>query len=111
MDELIINAGIRFDYFDPDWKIPKNDKFPGNLKYFLATTENDTSIFWENDFSSLHPNVEIIDSVSQQGAVAIENLFIAGVEYDSTIQSYEEAFDAQLSNYRIPIDGNMVTTA
>ena len=100
LDELIINAGIRFDYFDPDWKIPKNDKLPGNLKYYLATTENDTSIFWENDFSSLHPNVEIIDSISQQGAVAIENLFIAGVEYDSTIQSYSEAFDEQLSNYR-----------
>ena len=85
LDELIINAGIRFDYFDPDWKVPKNDKLPGNLKYYLATTENDTSIFWENDFSSLHPNVKIIDSISQQGAVAIENLFIAGVEYDSTI--------------------------
>ena len=100
LDELIINAGVRFDYFDPDWKIPNNAKLPGNLKYYLATTENDTSVFWENDFLSLHSGVDILDSLNQQGAVAIENLFITGVEYDSTFQTYSEAFDDQLSIYR-----------
>ena len=100
LDELIINAGVRFDYFDPDWKIPKNDKLPGNLKYFLAETENDTTIFWENEFSSLHNGVNILDSLNEQGAVALENLFTTGVEYDSTIQTYSEAFEDQLSSYR-----------
>ena len=36
LDELIINAGARFDYFDPAWKVPTNDQLPGNLKYYLA---------------------------------------------------------------------------
>jgi len=100
LDELIINAGLRFDFFDPDWKVPKNEKLPGNLKYFLAKTNNDTSLFWENDFSILHKDVIILDSLDQQGAVAIENLFITGVEYDSTSQSYNEAFNDQLLTYR-----------
>jgi len=100
LDELIINAGLRFDFFDPDWKVPENEKLPGNLKYFLARTNNDTSIFWENDFSMLHKDVIILDSLDQQGAVAIENLFITGVEYDSTSQSYNEAFNDQLLTYR-----------
>ena len=100
LDELIINAGLRFDFFDPDWKVPENEKLPGNLKYFLAKTNNDTSIFWENDFSMLHKDVIILDSLDQQGAVAIENLFITGVEYDSTSQSYNEAFNDQLLTYR-----------
>ena len=100
LDELIINAGLRFDFFDPDWKVPENEKLPGNLKYFLAKTNNDTSIFWENDFSMLHKDVIILDSLDQQGAVAIENLFITGVEYDSTSQSYTEAFNDQLLTYR-----------
>ena len=100
LDELIINAGIRFDFFDPDWKVPKNPKLPGNLKYYLAKTDNDTSLFWENDFSSLHDDVVILDSLDQQGAVAVENLFITGVEYDSTSQTYAEAFNDQLLNYR-----------
>ena len=100
LDELIINAGLRFDFFDPDWKIPENEKLPGNLKYFLAKTDNDTSLFWENDFSILHKDVIILDSLDQQGAVAIENLFITGVEYDSTSQSYTEAFNDQLLTYR-----------
>ena len=100
LDELIINAGLRFDFFDPDWKIPENEKLPGNLKYFLAKTNNDTSLFWENDFSILHKDVIILDSLDQQGAVAIENLFITGVEYDSTSQSYSEAFNDQLLTYR-----------
>ena len=100
LDELIINAGLRFDFLDPDWKVPKNEKLPGNLKYFLAKTNNDTSLFWENDFSILHKDVIILDSLDQQGAVAIENLFITGVEYDSTSQSYTEAFNDQLLTYR-----------
>ena len=100
LDELIINAGLRFDFFDPDWKVPENEKLPGNLKYFLAKTDNDTSIFWENEFSILHKDVIILDSLDQQGAVAIENLFITGVEYDSTSQSYTEAFNDQLLTYR-----------
>ena len=100
LDELIINAGVRFDYFDPDWKIPKNDRLPGNLKYFLAATENDTSVFWENEFSSMHNGVVILDTLNEQGAVALENLFTAGVEFDSTIQTYAEAFEEQLSSYR-----------
>ena len=100
LDELIINAGVRFDYFDPDWKIPKNDRLPGNLKYYLAATENDTSVFWENEFSSMHNGVLILDSLNEQGAVALENLFTTGVEFDSTIQTYTEAFEEQLSSYR-----------
>ena len=100
LDELIINAGIRFDYFDPDWKVPINDNLPGNQKYYLATTENDTSIFWEHDYSILGTQVKIIDSLDQQGAVAIENLFNSGVNYDSTTQTYAEAIEEQLSIYR-----------
>ena len=100
LDELIINAGVRFDYFDPAWKVPTNDQLPGNLKYYLATTKNDTAIFWENDFSELNDGVSVIDSINQQGAVSIENLFITGVEHDSTVESYNEAFDRQLTDYR-----------
>ena len=100
LDELIINAGVRFDYFDPNWKIPKNDRLPGNLKYYLAATENDTSVFWENEFSLMHNGVLILDSLNEQGAVALENLFTTGVEFDSTIQTYTEAFEEQLSSYR-----------
>ena len=100
LDELIINAGFRFDYFDPNWKIPKDDELPGNLKYYLAATPNDTSVIWEHDFSSMHSEVIIIDSINQQGAVAIENLFITGVDFDSSTQSYQNAFDAKLSSYR-----------
>ncbi|MBJ12613.1 MAG: hypothetical protein CMG62_05985 [Candidatus Marinimicrobia bacterium] len=100
LDELIINAGIRFDYFDPSWKIPSSSQLPGNLKYYLAETPNDTSIFWENDFPFIHNEVNILDSLNEKGAVAIENLFNTGIDYDSTIQTYEEAFEEQLDNYR-----------
>ena len=100
LDELIINAGTRFDYFDPAWKVPMNEQLPGNLKYYLATTKRDTSVFWEHDFSILHSDVSIIDSISQQGAVSIENLFTAGVEFDSTVESYGQAFNRQLMDYR-----------
>ena len=100
LDELIINAGTRFDYFDPAWKVPINEQLPGNLKYYLATTNRDTSVFWEHDFSILHNDVSIIDSISQQGAVSIENLFTAGVEFDSTVESYDQAFNRQLMDYR-----------
>ena len=100
LDELIINAGTRFDYFDPAWKVPMNEQLPGNLKYYLATTNRDTSVFWEHDFSILHSDVFIIDSISQQGAVSIENLFTAGVEFDSTVESYDQAFNRQLMDYR-----------
>ena len=48
----------------------------------------------------MHKDVIILDSLDQQGAVAIENLFITGVEYDSTSQSYTEAFNDQLLTYR-----------
>ena len=34
LDEIIINAGIRFDYFDPNWIIPKDYRMPENRKYF-----------------------------------------------------------------------------
>ena len=100
LDELIINAGIRFDYFNPSWKIPSNDQMPGNLKYYLASTPNDTTIFWEHDFSLLHDQVGILDSLTEKGAVAIENLFNAGIEYDSTLQTYGQAFNEQLDQYR-----------
>ena len=100
LDELIVNAGIRFDYFDPKWKVPTNERFPGNLKYYLASTPNDTSVFWEHDFSTFGSNLQIIDSLDQQGAVAVENLFNAGVDYDSTLETYSEAFNNQLSDYR-----------
>ena len=100
LDELIINAGVRFDYFDPNWKVPSDDQMPGNLKYYLASTPNDTSVFWEHDFSLTHSHVGILDSVTEKGAVAIENLFNAGIEYDSTLQTYEQAFNQQLDDYR-----------
>ena len=99
-DELIINAGLRFDFFDPNWRIPKDEALPGNLKYYLASTPNDTSLFWEHEFSSIHSDVTILDSLNQQGAVSVENLFITGVEFDSSLQSYQEAFNYQLSSYR-----------
>ena len=77
LDEIIINAGIRFDYFDPNWKIPKDSRMPENRKYFLANSENDTIVFWEHDVDQISENINIIDSLNLQGAVNIENLFSA----------------------------------
>ena len=104
LDELIINAGIRFDYFDPKWKISSNDRFPGNRKYYLVKTPNDTAVFWEYDYSELHTDLIILDSLSEQGAVAMENLFTAGIDFDSTQNTYsealQEAFDNSRNTYR-----------
>ena len=69
LDEIIINAGIRFDYFDPNWKIPKDSRMPENRKYFLANSENDTVVFWEHDVDQIAENINIIDSLNIQGAI------------------------------------------
>lgn len=83
LDDLILNFGLRFDYFDPDWIIPDNDRFPGNKKYFLAETINDTVVFWENEYSELHTEVSIIDSLTTEGAVKAENLLNSSISSNS----------------------------
>ena len=100
LDELIINAGLRFDYFNPNWHVPDDAQLPGNNKYYLAETPNDTTVFWEFDYPEIHDNVFIIDSLDERGAVAIQNLFNSGIDYDSTAQTYSEAFDQKLKEYR-----------
>jgi len=100
LDELIINAGIRFDFFDPKWKILANDRFPGNRKYYLVKTPNDTAVFWEYDYSERHTDLIILDSLNEQGAVAMENLFAAGIDFDSTQNTYSEAFQEAFDNSR-----------
>ena len=100
LDELIINAGVRFDYFNPNWHVASDERQPGNHKYYLVQTPNDTSVIWEYDHPELHSNVLILDSLDEQGAVAMENLFSSGIDYDSSNQNYAQAFDETFSNYR-----------
>ena len=101
LNELIINVGLRLDYFDPKWKIPKDNRLPENRKYYLGATQNDTIVFWEHEFESLHNDVMLIDSVSLEGAVKLENLFSSGITFDSTNQTYLEAFNQELDSIRM----------
>jgi len=98
LNELIINVGVRFDYFDPKWHVPSDERLPGNKKYYLAQTQNDTIIFWDNEYESLHSGVTIFDSLSLEGAVKVENLFTSGVAYDSADGSYKDLFNTELNN-------------
>lgn len=93
LEDLIVNIGLRFDYFDSKWHTPKNDLYPGNRKYYLATTEDDTSVFWEHEFESLHPNVTIIDSLNTKGAVKVNELINTDI-IDT------EAWDEVLNSFR-----------
>ena len=74
LDEIILNLGVRFDYFNPKWKIPLDSKIPENRKYFFAKTLNDTIIFWEHEVQQLDENVSILDSLNLYGAIQMENL-------------------------------------
>jgi outer membrane cobalamin receptor len=100
LNELILNLGLRLDYFDPKWKIPKDDRLPENRKYYLAATSHDTLVFWEHEYESINSNVTILDSVTLEGAVKLENLFSSGVTFDSTQGTYQEAFIEKLSGIR-----------
>ncbi len=98
LNELIINVGVRFDYFDPKWHVPSDDRLPGNKKYYLAHTISDTIVFWEHEYETLNPNVVVYDSLSLEGAVKVENLFTSGVSFDSTAGTYKEVFNEELNS-------------
>ena len=66
----------------------------------MVQTPNDTAVIWEYDHPELHSNVLILDSLDEQGAVAMENLFSSGIDYDSSNQNYAQAFVETFSNYR-----------
>lgn len=83
LKDLILNFGLRFDYFDPDWKVPTDDRFPGNRKYYLASTANDTVVFYQYDYPVLHSDVVLIDSLTAEGAVKVQNLLNSGSNSDS----------------------------
>ena len=95
-DEIIINAGLRFDYFDPNWKIPKDSRMPENRKYYLANSQNDTIVFWEHDIDQIAENINIIDSLNLQGAINLENLFSA----QNSNNTLSEIFNSQLDSIR-----------
>lgn len=38
--DMIVNAGIRYDFFDPDGKIPLDPQDPDNAKYFIVRMAN-----------------------------------------------------------------------
>ncbi|MBT5363956.1 MAG: TonB-dependent receptor plug domain-containing protein [Candidatus Marinimicrobia bacterium] len=100
LNELILNLGLRLDYFDPKWKTPKDNRLPENRKYYLAATQHDTLVFWEHEFESDNSNITILDSVTLEGAVKLENLFSSGVTYDSTLGTYQEAFIDEINGIR-----------
>ena len=77
LDEIILNLGIRFDYFNPKWKTPIDPKIPENRKYYFARTLNDTITFWEHEVQQLGETVSILDSLNLYGAIQMENLLTA----------------------------------
>ncbi len=92
LDDIILNIGLRFDYFDPDWIIPKDYRFPGNEKYYLVYTPNDTVIFWEHEYSELHPQVTIYDSLTAKGSVKAQNLLNLSISDDSLWSNVRENY-------------------
>ncbi|MBL7047761.1 MAG: TonB-dependent receptor [Candidatus Marinimicrobia bacterium] len=92
LDDIILNIGLRFDYFDPDWIIPKDYRFPGNEKYYLVYTPNDTVIFWEHEYSELHPQVTIYDSLTAKGSVKAQNLLNLSISDDSSWSNVRENY-------------------
>ncbi|MBC8215050.1 MAG: TonB-dependent receptor [Candidatus Marinimicrobia bacterium] len=92
LEDLIVNFGLRFDYFDPDWVVPTDDRFPGNRKYYLAETANDTVVFYQYDYPELHSGVVLIDSLTAEGAVKAQNLLTSGMNEDSLWTAMREDY-------------------
>ncbi|MEE9168083.1 MAG: TonB-dependent receptor [Candidatus Neomarinimicrobiota bacterium] len=52
-EDMIVNVGIRFDYFDPAGKVPTDFRDPDNAKYFWVKIDDADSLrIRERDFNS-----------------------------------------------------------
>jgi outer membrane receptor protein involved in Fe transport len=61
-EEMIINAGIRVDYFDPAWKVPTDLRDPDNAKYFYVLNRDSVTVrIPERDYDS--NSMTILDTV------------------------------------------------
>ena len=60
--DMIVNAGIRLDYFDPAGKIPTDPRDPDNAKYFYILNDDGTETrIPERDYTSSMTIVSTVD--------------------------------------------------
>lgn len=65
-NDMIVNAGLRYDYFDANGRVPLDFRDPDNAKYFYVRTAADDIIkVKENDYNKTQG--EIIDVVDIRG--------------------------------------------
>lgn len=63
--DMIVNAGIRYDFFDPDGKVPTDARDPDNAKYFIVRMSNGTEMrIPEREYDA--NRMEIVDVVDIQ---------------------------------------------
>ena len=78
-ENLIVNIGLRYDYFNASAKAPIDLRDPDNARYFfvLSTRNNDTLLVRENEYES--ELGEITDTVNVRGNKWVNNYRNAGV--------------------------------
>jgi len=66
-EEMIVNIGLRYDYFNANAKVPIDLRDPDNAKYFMALSPQDGSVrMWrEHEYDSAMG--EILDTVNVRG--------------------------------------------
>ena len=66
-EEMIVNIGLRYDYFDANAKVPIDFRNPDNAKYFMVLSPQDGSVtMWrEHEYGSAMG--EILDTVNVRG--------------------------------------------
>ena len=92
LDDLIINLGVRYDYFNPKGVVPRESRFPSNRKYYLASTALDTVVFWQFEYPDLHSGVTLMDSLTAEGAVKAENLMGEGITDELAWQDLRDKY-------------------
>lgn len=72
--DMIVNIGLRYDYFDPNYYIPSDYKDPSDPKYFLYTSVDtidgvaymDTSVAMEKEYQNVGTVIDTLNATGKQ---------------------------------------------
>ncbi len=71
LTDMIVNLGLRYDYFNPNYFVPDDYKDPDNPKYYLYTVETGEEGMIDTLFSQageVGDFIELLDTLDAQGA-------------------------------------------
>jgi len=65
-EDMIVNVGIRFDYFDPAGKVPTDTRDPDNAKYFWVNMIGETDVLRIHETKFNNSTMTLLDTVDIQ---------------------------------------------